>query len=193
MINGEKWLKDSMQCTLNVIPCAHYTHDSISELPIKPSPNLPTLRSIRLYPSLCMFEGTNISVGRGTTLPFEQIGAPFLMNKYLYHFTPTPIQGAAKDPMHKYKKCYGINLHDSPIPTTKFTLKYLYDLYHATDSSQLFFIENNFFEKLVGNAYVREEIKKGTSYQEIETKMQNELTSYLQIRKKYLIYPDYTK
>jgi uncharacterized protein YbbC (DUF1343 family) len=193
MIQGEKWLKDSMQCILHIIPCENYTHDSIYNLPIKPSPNLPTLRSIRLYPSLCLFEGTNISVGRGTPMPFEQIGAPFLKNKFEYSFTPISIVGAAKDPMHKNKVCYGINLQNASIDNTTFTLQYLYDMYHATDSVSLFFIENNFFEKLVGKAYVREEIKKGTSYIDIEKRIQAELYPYIQTRKNYLLYPDFTK
>lgn len=193
MINGEKWLKDSLQCTLNVIPCENYTHDSIYQLPVRPSPNLPTLRSIRLYPSLCLFEGTNISVGRGTTLPFEQIGAPFLKNKFDYTFTPVSIVGAAKDPMHKNNVCYGINLHNASIENSKFTLKYLYDMYHATDTVSMFFIENNFFEKLAGKAYVREEIKKGTSYLELEKRIQQELTPFILMRKKYLLYTDFTK
>ena len=114
MVNGEGWLAGEVQCDLTVIPCRHYTHKTYYELPVKPSPNLPTMRSVYLYPSLCFFEGTIMSVGRGTDFPFEVYGHPDYPD-HLFSFTPEPKPGASVNPKYKGQSCYGVDLRNIPV------------------------------------------------------------------------------
>jgi uncharacterized protein YbbC (DUF1343 family) len=185
MINGEDWIEG--EADLTVIEMDNYDHSKRYSLPVKPSPNLPNDLSISLYPSLCFFEGTVISVGRGTDAPFQQIGHPDLKGKYSYSFTPKSVEGA-KNPPHKGKEVYGINFQDEE-PEYDFTLKYLLEMYNAFPQKDKFF--NNFFERLIGNGKVREQIKAGMTEEEITATWQEDLDKYKEIRKKYLIYPDF--
>lgn len=185
MINGEHWLDSNRHCNLKVITVANYTHLTKYALPVKPSPNLPNTQSILLYPSLCPFEGTAISVGRGTDKPFQIIGAPdSALGKYT--FTPQSVVGGAKNPMHEGKLCYGQDLSNSQ---ETFTLQYLAECYNRSSNKELFF--NNFFPKLIGNDIVSKQIKSGESLEAIYKSWQPALDDYKVTRKKYLLYPDF--
>ncbi len=183
MINGEKWLKNSIKCNLKVIPCSNYNREMTYDLPIKPSPNLPNPQAINLYASLCFFEGTNVSVGRGTKKQFQIYGSPFLP-KNEFNFTPKPNEGA-KEPMHKDLLCYGEDL--SNIPKVKqLEIKWLIKAYKTTSDKTKFF--NSFFSKLAGTKKLQEQIEKGTSESEIRATWKDGLEKFKQMRSKYLIY-----
>ncbi|HBI02339.1 MAG TPA: DUF1343 domain-containing protein, partial [Flavobacterium sp.] len=183
MINGEKWLKDGIQCNLTVIPCLNYKHKMAYSLPIKPSPNLPNDQSINLYASLCFFEGTNVSVGRGTEKQFQIYGSPFLA-KTDFSFTPKPNLGA-KDPMHNGKLCYGENLSNIQ-KVNRLELKWLIKSYNSTSDKKAFF--NSFFVKLAGTKKLQEQIEKGVSEVEIRKSWEKGLNEFIKVREKYLIY-----
>ncbi|MFN0049811.1 MAG: exo-beta-N-acetylmuramidase NamZ domain-containing protein [Cytophagales bacterium] len=187
MINGEKWLKNGLQCDLEIIKCVNYTHDSTYSLPIKPSPNLPNDLSIALYPSLCLFEGTNISVARGTYFPFQAIGFPDSTFGE-YYFIPQSIDGMAKEPVHIGKKCYGIDLRQAK-PNHKFNLSHLIDFYNKSQNKDTFF--NPFFNKLAGNDHLMQQIKAGISETKIRASWKADLARYKKTRKKYLLYTDF--
>ncbi|MBP0903642.1 exo-beta-N-acetylmuramidase NamZ domain-containing protein [Mariniflexile gromovii] len=185
MINGETWLKNGVQCELKVIPIKNYTHQTAYSLPIKPSPNLPNDTSINLYPSLCFFEGTNVSVGRGTNKQFQVFGSPFLdKTSFTYTFTPKPNEGA-KSPVYQDKICYGTNL-----TTTKnlnaLNLEWLISAYKNTKSKADFF--NSFFTKLAGTKKLQQQIEVGLSETEIKASWQQGLNKFKITRNKYLIY-----
>ncbi|QEE49310.1 DUF1343 domain-containing protein [Flavobacterium alkalisoli] len=183
MINGEKWLKDGIQCRLTIIPCLNYNRDMEYHLPVKPSPNLPNDQAINLYPSLCFFEGTNISVGRGTNKQFQIYGSPYLPKKG-FNFTPVPNEGA-KDPLYNGKTCYGEDL--STIKNVnQLELKWLIDAYKHTEDKSKFFIP--FFTKLAGTKKLQEQIEAGKSETEIRESWKKGLADFKQTRKKYLIY-----
>ena len=184
MINGEKWLKDGIQCNLTVIPCLNYTHEMVYSLPVKPSPNLPNDQSINLYASLCFFEGTNVSVGRGTEKQFQIYGSPFLA-KTDFSFTPKPNLGA-KDPMHNGKLCFGEDLSNQN-KVNRLELKWLIKAYNSTADKKTFF--NSFFVKLAGTKKLHEQIEKGVSEAEIRKSWEKGLADFMTIRKKYVIYP----
>ena len=156
-------------------------------MPVKPSPNLPNDLAIKLYPSICLFEGTSISVGRGTELPFQVIGSPD-KNNGSFTFTPKTIEGAAKNPPYDGELCYGIDLRKEVV-ADGFTLKYIIELYIKAEDKEKFFIP--FFDKLAGNSKLKEQIKKGMSESEIKKTWQEELAHYKSVRKKYLLYPDF--
>ncbi len=188
MINNEGWLKDKCKCDLTVIPVEGYTHQTIYEPPIKPSPNLPNLHSIRLYPSLCLFEATSVSIGRGTTTPFQVIGYP---KKQFgsFSFTPTSLKGFDTNPLHKDRTCYGDDLRNlSPAP--KFTLRYFLEWMKKFDNKEEFLTRANWFNQLIGNDTVLQLINEGKSEEEIRESWKSELGQYKQLRKKYLLYPD---
>jgi uncharacterized protein YbbC (DUF1343 family) len=189
MINGEKWLPKGAQCPLTVIPMQGYTHTTRYSLPVRPSPNLPNDRAIALYPSLCLFEGTNVSVGRGTDTPFQLLGSPTQPATRPYKFTPQPTAGAAK-PMHLNVLCYGQDL-TKPQADEKpgFTLAYLLDYYQQSTTKDKFF--NNFFERLAGTKALRGQIEAGKSEQEIRKSWEPGLSQFKQARKKYLLYTDF--
>ncbi|CAM1340449.1 exo-beta-N-acetylmuramidase NamZ family protein [Tenacibaculum amylolyticum] len=183
MINGEQWLQSNIQCDLKVIPLKNYTHQTRYSLPIKPSPNLPNDKSINLYPSLCFFEGTNVSAGRGTDLQFQIYGSPFL-NKDGFSFKPEPNEGA-KYPKYKGKVCYGENLVNTQ-SLNSLDLSWLIKAYEQTGNKKEFF--NTFFTKLAGTTKLQEQIEQGISESDIKKSWENGLNHFKEIRSKYLIY-----
>ena len=183
MINGEKWLANGIQCKLKVVPCTYYNREMKYNLPVKPSPNLPNDQSINLYASLCFFEGTNVSVGRGTEKQFQIYGSPFLL-KTDFSFTPIPNFGA-KEPMHKDILCYGEDLTKIK-KVTRLELKWLIKAYANTSDKAIFF--NDFFTKLAGTKKLQEQIIEGVSEKEIRKSWEVDLSTFKEIRKKYLIY-----
>lgn len=217
MLAGEKWLtplanekyayyqhaKKTVDSPFHllVIKNANYDHNSKYVLPVKPSPNLPSIQSIYWYPSTCFFEGTTLSEGRGTDHPFEVFGAPSLP-KNLYSFTPHPTEGA-KNSKHYGEVCYGWNLTGTPEEVLKKTdhriqLKYLMEAYRLFPNKDSFFIvpksgnmENSFFDKLAGNNELWQQIKNGVSEKDIRKSWEPELSNYKKIRKKYLLYKDF--
>ena len=183
MINGEKWLLNGIQCNLTVIPCLNYKREMTYNLPVKPSPNLPNDQSINLYASLCLFEGTNVSVGRGTEKQFQIYGSPFLP-KSKFKFTPKPNFGS-KDPVFKNQLCFGEDL--SNIPKVKqLELKWLLKAFNKTKEKSSFF--NAFFIKLTGTQKLQEQIEANLSEVEIRKSWQKGLNDFKEMRKKYLIY-----
>ena len=191
MINGEGWLKTGKNsCRLQVVTMENWAHGDPYHLPIKPSPNLPNNRSIRLYPSLCFFEGTNISVGRGTTFPFQVLGNPD--KKYgTYVFTPQPIQGMDSNPMHNGRPCYGVDLRDYPFKGG-LTLRFVIDFYKKSGFNEKeFFARARSFDLLAGTDQLRLQIIKGYTEAEIRKTWEKDLRAYRIMRKKYLLYLDY--
>ncbi|MFA5296791.1 MAG: DUF1343 domain-containing protein [Lutibacter sp.] len=185
MINGEKWLKNKVQCELIVIPCVNYNRKMEYSLPVKPSPNLPNDQSINLYASLCFFEGTNVSMGRGTEKQFQIYGSPFLAKEnFSYSFTPKPNFGA-KDPTHNGIECFGEDL-SSYQKLTRLELKWLIKAYQNTSDKSKFF--NPFFTKLAGTKKLQQQIENGTSENKIRQSWKNGLTEFKKMRTKYLIY-----
>ncbi len=192
MIKGEQWINKAKKCNIIVIPCKYYTHQSKYPLPVKPSPNLPNYRSILLYPSICFFEGTSVSVGRGTNKQFQCLGHPKYTSKS-YTFTPEPMPGAMK-PKLEGELCYGNDLstkdNDSLFNQKRLDIGYLLS-YHK-DLSALnvdFFTSPEFFDKLAGTDKFRKQIIKGESEETIRTSWQKENEDFMKIRKKYLLYP----
>lgn len=183
MINGEKWLKNEILCDIKVIPCLNYKREMKYSLPIKPSPNLPNDQSINLYASLCLFEGTNVSVGRGTEMQFQIYGSPYLP-KNNFSFTPKPNFGA-KDPVYNGKLCYGENLISTP-KVSKLELKWLIKAYKETTDKTKFF--NAFFTKLAGTKKLQQQIESGVPEIEIRKSWEKGLNDFKEMRKKYLIY-----
>lgn len=183
MINGEKWLGNKVQSKLTVIPCANYNRQMDYNLPIKPSPNLPNDQAINLYASLCLFEGTNVSVGRGTEKQFQIYGSPFLP-KSDFSFIPKPNFGA-KEPMHKDQICYGQDL-SAVAKVKRFEIKWLLKAYKETSKKTKFF--NPFFTKLAGTKKLQQQIEAGTSEKEIRRSWEKGLSTFKEMRKKYLIY-----
>ena len=183
MINGEKWLKNEVKCKLTVIPCLNYKHEMFYSLPMKPSPNLPNDQAINLYASLCLFEGTNVSVGRGTEKQFQIYGSPFLP-KSKFSFTPIPNFGA-KEPLYKNQLCYGEDLTIAA-KVSKLELKWIIKAYNETSDKTKFF--NPFFTKLAGTKKLQQQIEAGTSDADIRKSWEKGLSEFKVIRKKYLIY-----
>jgi uncharacterized protein YbbC (DUF1343 family) len=190
MINGEGWLKNHVQCQLHIVAVANYTHKDTYKLPVNPSPNLNTEKSILLYPSVCLFEGTSLSLGRGTMFPFLQIGAPQLAGKYKYSFTPVTMIGMSENPPQKYKVCYGLDLRDYDTyfihREKKINLRWLLSLYKAYPDKAHFF--NDYFTKLAGTDKLRKQIEAGATEEEIRKSWEPALENYKQMRKKYLLY-----
>ncbi len=189
MINGEGWLKDHIQCELKVIPVGKYAHDMTYSLPVKPSPNLPNDRAIRLYPSLCFFEATSASIGRGTYFPFQVIGYPD-QRFGDFQFTPESIDGMSKNPEQLGKVCYGVDLR-TPACHEQFTLSYFLDFYKQFENEADFLTRERWFNLLAGTDELLRDIRAGKSLEEIEAGWQEELDQYRCIRKKYLLYPDF--
>jgi len=188
MINGEGWLVNGEKCNLTVIPLKNYTHHTFYSLPVKPSPNLPNDTAIRLYPSLCFFESTNLSIGRGTHFPFQVIGYPDpKMGKF--SFTPESIDGMAKNPKQKGKVCYGEDLRNIGIKS-RFSLSYFLKYYKMFSEEKTFFSSENWFNLLAGTDKLLKDIRDGKSVEEIRESWQPDLRKYKKIRKKYLLYPE---
>ena len=189
MVKGEGWLGEDKKCELTVIPVENYTHSTRYELPVRPSPNLPDMTAIYLYPSLCFFEGTVMSVGRGTEKPFQYIGYPDSPVGDIM-FTPLPNKGAP-DPPHKDKSCRGFDVANhinSPSNLNKIDLQWLILFYNTHKEKEKFF--NNFFNTLAGTNTLREQIINDVSEEEIKKSWQPDLRKYKEMRKKYLIYED---
>ena len=191
MINKEGWLKSTPDtCKLHIVKMENWRHGDPYWLPVKPSPNLPNDQSIRLYPSLCFFEGTNISVGRGTYYPFQILGAPDARYGD-FTFTPTSLPGFDTKPLHKDKECYGTDLREYPF-TGGLTLKFLLDFYNKAGNDQAFFFTRpQWFDLLAGTKELRFQIVRGLKENEIRASWQPALNKDKKIRKKYLLYPDY--
>tara|TARA_R110001592_G_scaffold61993_7_gene189438 strand:+ start:1363 stop:2601 length:1239 start_codon:yes stop_codon:yes gene_type:complete len=191
MVNGKYWLADSITCDLTVIEMENYDHNSPYTLPLKPSPNLPNMKSIYLYPSLCLFEGTPISIGRGTDKPFQVIGHP-KMDSVNYSFTPKSMEGA-KNPKLKGEKCYGVDLslkEESELRNfAKLDLSWLITVYQNYEDKAHFF--GSSFNLLAGNNELQNQLKKGLSEDEIKASWQDGLSKFKKTRKKYLLYKDF--
>jgi uncharacterized protein YbbC (DUF1343 family) len=189
MINGEKWLAGGLRCRLTVVPVAKgYTHATPYALPVRPSPNLPTARAVALYPSVCLLEGTNVSVGRGTDTPFEVIGAPTQPSTRPFSFTPRPNAGSPTPPLNG-QLCYGLNLREAAAhEPAGFTLKYLIDFYQQSTDKPHFF--GKYFEQLAGTASLRSQIIAGKTEAEIRASWEPGLSKFRQLRQKYLLYPE---
>ena len=185
MINGENWLKNGIQCDLQIIEMKNYDHSKKYSLPVKPSPNLPNDQSINLYPSLCFFEGTNVNAGRGTDLQFQVFGSPFLSKEfYQYSYTPKSKEGA-KYPKHLGKTCYGKNLFEIQ-RLESLNLEWLIQAYqHTSDKSQFF---SSFFTKLAGTEKLQQQIEQGLSLEEIKASWIRGLDDFETKRKQYLLY-----
>lgn len=180
MINGQEWTNS--KCDLAVIPMLYYKRTMPYSLPIKPSPNLPNEVSVNLYPSLCFFEGTNVSVGRGTDIPFQHYGAPYLESDYV--FVPQSGPGS-KDPKHENDSCFGVDLRQQS-PLSELNLDWLIQAYRECPSKEKFF--NNFFDKLAGTDQLRIHITNGKTAQEIRSAWQDDLIRFAEMRRDYLIY-----
>jgi uncharacterized protein YbbC (DUF1343 family) len=183
MVNGEKWLKEGEKCKLTVIPCSNYKREMAYSLLVKPSPNLPNDQSINLYASLCLFEGTNVSVGRGTEKQFQIYGSPYL-KKTEFSFTPKPNFGA-KDPVYNGKECFGEDLTSYP-KLKQLELKWLIKAYQNTADKSKFF--NAFFTKLAGTKKLQQQIESGVSEKDIRESWKKDLEAFKTMRKQYLIY-----
>ena len=199
MINGEGWLPNKEQCPLKIIPVKNYSHDMSYKLPVWPSPNLNSQQSILLYPSLCLFEGTIISQGRGTHMPFTVLGNPDLKGAYAFSFTPESIPGMSETPLHEGQACYGLDLRgidaDSLRRTGKLNLSWMMELYKAYPYKEKFFDYHQSkqmgdINKLAGVAAFKEQIASGMSEADIRKSWEPGLSAYKEMRKKYLLYPD---
>jgi uncharacterized protein YbbC (DUF1343 family) len=189
MINGEGWLKNGVKCKLTVITCENYSRSTRYTLPVKPSPNLPNMHAIYLYPSTCLFEGTIMSLGRGTNAPFQIYGHPQWGEKS-FTFTPRSIKGVAKNPPHENKLCYGVNLQiiniDSLEHLQALNLDYLIEAYRYFAKKEKFFTD--FFPKLAGTNSLQKQIESGMSAKEIRASWKPELERFKKQRKPYLLY-----
>lgn len=190
MINGEKWLKKGEECDLTVIPVKNWDHSMPYDLPVIPSPSLPNALSVRLYMSLCLFEGTDISVGRGTDWPFQVIGYPDPVFGD-FTFTPGEKSGMSKHVEGKNQENYGVDLRDLKPEEQSFTLKYILDFYNKMPDKEAFFARPEFFDKLAGTDELRKQILDGWTEEEIKESWEEELKEYKEMRKKYLLYADF--
>ena len=199
MLNGEGWLANGVTCKIKVIPVANYNHSMQYTLPVKPSPNLNSQQSIILYPSLCLFEGTILSQGRGTYFPFTVLGSPLLEGKYPFSFTPVGIKGMAETPLHMNKTCYGLDLRTANprdvIKKKKINLQLMIELYNAYPEKDKFFDykqsnQMGNIDKLIGYGEFKEQIKQGLSEEAIRKTWEPGLSAYKEKRKKYLLYAD---
>lgn len=198
MINGQGWLPNRIKCRIKIIPVANYRHDMPYTLPVKPSPNLNTQQSVMLYPSLCWFEGTVISQGRGTYFPFTVLGNPLLKDQYSFSFTPISIKGMSETPLHMNQACYGLDLRNYDISklrkTGKINIQWMIEMYKAYPHKEKFFdytqskeIGNVDFR--TGDSRFKEQIRAGLSEEEIRKSWEPGLSNYKKMRKKYLLYP----
>lgn len=192
MINGEGWLKGEMQCDLTVIECVNYTHEDLYNLPVAPSPNLPTMESVYLYPSLCLFEPTVVSVGRGTDYPFEVYGYPG-MPYGSFAFTPESRPGKSLHPKHEGTLCTGQRLSELARfyfqANRRLYLQWLIGNYEIYPDKESFFTSPKFFDKLAGTSELRKQLDAGATEEEIRSSWQSDLQAFQVLRKKYLIYP----
>ncbi|WP_287679791.1 DUF1343 domain-containing protein [Bacteroides sp.] len=193
MINGEGWLGNNMKCNYSVIKIKGWKHGDPYSLPVKPSPNLPNDQSIALYASLCLFEATSVSVGRGTYFPFQVIGSPLLpKDKYPFSFTPKALEGFDKNPLHKNTECHGIDLRNTDAKQLNgFSLKYVIEMYNEfkkMNKSESFLTRPKWFDLLMGTNQVRLDMLNGKSEKEIHSAWLEDLNKYKEMRKKYILY-----
>lgn len=193
MINGEGWLDNNMKCNYSVIKIKGWKHGNPYSLPVKPSPNLPNDQSIALYASLCLFEATSVSVGRGTYFPFQVIGSPLLpKDKYPFSFTPKALEGFDKSPLHKNTECHGIDLRNTDAKQLNgFSLKYVIEMYNEfkkMNKSESFLTRPKWFDLLMGTNQVRLDMLNGKSEKEIRSAWLEDLNKYKEMRKKYILY-----
>lgn len=192
MVNGEGWLKNGVKCELTVVTVENYAHTDLYQLPVNPSPNLPNMTAVYLYPSLCFFEGTIVSVGRGTDRPFQIIGYPDMPSGTM-EFTPRSIEGAAKNPPYKGAKCMGFDLEEfGDIYIKNLGQLYFYwllEAYKEAPDKEKFF--NNYFNSLAGNSKMKQQIKEGKTEDAIRKSWEPELSEFKKLRKKYLLYKDF--
>jgi uncharacterized protein YbbC (DUF1343 family) len=192
MINTEGWLKDGVQCELEVISCEGYTHTTMYRLPVKPSPNLPNMLAVYLYPSLGLFEGTIMSVGRGTEFPFQVYGHPNMKNT-VFSFTPVSLEGFDKNPLYKDELCRGVDLRDFEerfvVDRKEIILEWLQFAYRSIDDKENFF--NPFFNRLIGNDQIADLIKRGAGITQIRRTWEKDVAVFKKLRKKYLLYTDF--
>ncbi len=187
MIVGEKWINKAENLKLTVVEVKGWDHSMPYSLTVKPSPNLPTDQSIALYPSVCLFEGTVVSVGRGTKIPFQIVGVPdSTMGDFT--FTPESIDGMAKNPRYKGQKCYGYDLREVEVEN-KINLSYLIEFYQKSKNKEAFF--NKYFVKLAGTDKLQQQIESGVPEDEIRQSWEPALSEYKKLRKQYLLYPDF--
>jgi len=193
MINQEEWLKNGVKCDYEWISCKNYTHDSLYELPVKPSPNLPNMRSIYLYPSLCFFEGTVVSVGRGTDFPFQVFGHPKMKNAEM-EFSPRSIPGASMNPKFKGQLCKGVDLRDYPLDSLlespRIRLNWVKFAYENIPVEDFF---TSYFKKLSGTDELLKQLKAGKSISAIRKGWKKDLNQFMNKREQYLIYKDFTR
>ena len=193
MINGEAWLENGVKCELTVVPCEGYHHKDVYVLPVKPSPNLPNQNAILLYPSLCFFEGTSISVGRGTDHPFEVFGHPN-MTAGSHVFVPKP-NGGSKHPKHEGLPCIGWDLTEfggkNVQEKRRLILDYMVNEYREFPDKESFFLSNGFINKLAGTGELQKQIEAGMSADEIRATWRSDLATYMGMRRQYLLYPDF--
>jgi len=188
MVNGEGWLKDGVRSSLSVIKCLNYSHSTLYSLPVKPSPNLPNMNSIYLYPSVCFSEGTVLSCGRGTSFAFQVLGSPEMPDNG-FSFTPGPMPGAT-NPKYNGKVCYGIDLRNALteglVPKPQINLEWIISAYNAYPDKENFF--TGYFDTLAGETKLREQIRQGMSSAEIRETWKPGLEEFNLIRQKYLLY-----
>lgn len=185
MLNGEGWLLNKVKCDIEIITIKNWKHSDPYNLPIGPSPNLPNNQAIQLYPSICLFEGTVISLGRGTTFPFQVLGNPEL-KQLPFTFTPVTIKGVAVKPPHENKLCYGIDLRKDK-PARKIDLSYVLKMYSLYPDKEKFF--TSYFDILAGSPTLQQQIKDGLNEDQIRASWQQELDKFKTLREKYLLYP----
>lgn len=200
MINGEGWLTGGIQCEVTIIKVKNYDHNDTYSLPVRPSPNLPNDQAINLYPSLCLFEGTVVSLGRGTPYPFQVLGYPDLSFSEAFaseaqavdtfSFVPKSIPGVAMDPPHEGKRCYGLDLRNET-RLNRFSLAYIMDFHRKAKEAGINNFFNSFFDKLAGTTQLKTQILSGLSEDEIRRSWVDALKQYKNTRKKYLLYQDF--
>ena len=198
ILNGEGWIPNKLQCKIKIIPVKNYAHNMEYTLPMGPSPNLNTQQSVLLYPSLCLFEGTIISQGRGTYMPFTVLGNPDLKGQYSFSFTPTSIPGKAETPLHMDNACYGLDLRKYDLSNFrkagKINIQWMMEMYKAYPFKERFFDfkqskQMGDIDKLAGTRIFKEQIIAGTTEEEIRKSWEPGLGRYKEMRKKYLLYP----
>jgi uncharacterized protein YbbC (DUF1343 family) len=197
MINGQGWLPGKAKCSIKIIPVKGYTHSMPYTLPVKPSPNLNTQHSIMLYPSVCLFEGTILNLGRGTQYPFTVLGAPLLKDRFSFSFTPVSIPGMSETPLHMNEVCYGTDLRNYDInelrKTGRINIQWMIDLYNAYPEKDKFFDRSQSkqmgsIDGLAGTEAFKKQIIAGKGVAEIQNSWEPGLSAYKKMRKKYLLY-----
>jgi uncharacterized protein YbbC (DUF1343 family) len=192
MINGESWLEGGVTCDLTVVPCENYTHKTLYRLPVRPSPNLPNMLSVYLYPSLGLFEGTVMSIGRGTEFPFQVFGHPDMKNT-VFSFTPVSMEGMSRNPKHQNQLCRGVDLRDFEerfvVDRREIILEWLLFAYRNMEDKDNFF--NPYFSKLIGNEQIADMIRRGAGIDAIRRTWQKDVAEFKRLRKKYLLYQDF--